>query len=117
MYWCAYKTATLTSIQHTVGGGGGMAHSPSQILTDQSTLSQPGGQIITPTGFLDLPTALLLDCGDGMNLNGLQSAISSSYANEGTNVKRWTHSFLKFIYSEKATKFCEISSVDLTITT
>ena len=25
--------------------------------------------------------------------------------------------FLKFIYSEKATKFCEISTVDLTITT
>ena len=22
MYWCAYKTATLTSIQHTVHGGG-----------------------------------------------------------------------------------------------
>ena len=25
--------------------------------------------------------------------------------------------FLKFIYSEKATKFCEISNVDLTVTT
>ena len=27
------------------------------------------------------------------------------------------YSYLKFIYSEKATKFCEISIVDLTITT
>ena len=68
----------------------------SQILTDQSTLSkQGGGENILPPGFSDLPTALLLDCGDGMNLNGLQSAISSSYANEGTNVKRWTHLFFK----------------------
>ena len=25
--------------------------------------------------------------------------------------------FVKFIYSEKATKFCEISTVDLTVTT
>ena len=25
--------------------------------------------------------------------------------------------YLKFIYSEKATKFCEISTVDLTVTT
>ena len=25
--------------------------------------------------------------------------------------------FLKFIYSEKATKFCELSNVDLTVTT
>ena len=33
---------------------------------------------------------MLRDCGDGMNLNGLQSAISSSYANEGTKIKQWT---------------------------
>jgi hypothetical protein len=25
MYWCAHKTATLTSIQHTVRGGGAYA--------------------------------------------------------------------------------------------
>ena len=28
-----------------------------------------------------------------------------------------SYSLLKFIYSEKATKFCEISTVDLTVTT
>ena len=27
MYWCAHKTATLTSIQNTVGGGGGVKKS------------------------------------------------------------------------------------------
>ena len=27
------------------------------------------------------------------------------------------HMYVKFIYSEKATKFCEISTVDLTVTT
>jgi hypothetical protein len=41
MYWCAHKTATLTSIQHTVGGGA--VPSPPQYFADQLTLFQPRG--------------------------------------------------------------------------
>ena len=33
------------------------------------------------------------------------------------NFKRDSALAVKFIYSEKATKFCEISTVDLTVTT
>ena len=33
MYWRAYKTATLTSIQHTGGGGGGGVSKNSKILS------------------------------------------------------------------------------------
>ena len=32
MYWCAHKTATLTSIQHTVEGGKQLPPPPDQLL-------------------------------------------------------------------------------------
>ena len=34
-----------------------------------------------------------------------------------SHIKKINETALKFIYSEKATKFCEISTVDLTSTT
>ena len=62
IYFCAHKTATLTSIQHTVPGGLEWRPWPSQILVYQLTLSQLGRQIMPPTlyplDFLDPPTVM-----------------------------------------------------------
>ena len=48
----------------------------------------------------------------------LNHIIKYSFTRRKKTSEVWTQSeFLKFIYSKKATKFCEISTVDLTVTT
>ena len=70
----------------------------------------------------DLFVGLLYTMEASVPFTSLRAALQrSNHSDAGLNSKgpilEFHSASLKFIYSEKATKFCEISTVDLTVTT